>query len=268
MDISFVYCEGAHDLAFIKKVLEANTAVTKFTGKVNQLPPVLEGLITQGFSNSPVSNIRIDKQYRPFVPHVVFKKNEIDKYILLYSLGGKTRLQDAIKSIKISPSLEKVISGNITHSFIIDADYLNDALGGIIETNKYLQRTLEVISDFQFDCSSKINSFSIGRTSVNSYVITGVCGQEGALEDLLLATILKADLLSAAEAFHIASNEIETGLPFTIGRSKPIKARLGAYTQLFEPGSSLAVGIASNYMVNPDGLNQKPFAIDIYSLVI
>lgn len=269
MDLSFVYCEGAHDLALISKILEANTSISKSELKVKELPPVIAGLVTKGIQELDIKNVRIDKQIRPFIPQIIFKRKDSDKYILVYSLGGKTNIPDSIKNIERSKDLLKLIGGHVNHYIVIDADYIGDHLGGLDESNKYLEICLKAINpNVSLNYTNKTNQTNIFNVNIYTYIITGECGKQGALEDLLISSIQDANILSLADTFHAESTKAIPNLPCIKGRSKPIKSKLGSYTQLYEPGSSLAVGIASESLIDINKLNGNTNAVELNALIV
>lgn len=269
MDLSFVYCEGAHDLALISKILESNNNISKSELKVKDLPNFISELIIKGIKEVDIKNVRVDRPIRPFIPQVIFKRNDLDKYILVYSLGGKTKIADAIRNISRAKDLVRLTNGEINHYIVVDADYIGDDLGGLEESNKYLEGCLKSIApDASLNYIDKANQTNFFSTKIYTYIITGNCGKEGALEDLLISSIQHGPLLSLADAFHSDSTKLFPDLPCIKGRSKPIKSKLGSYTQLYEPGSSLAVGIASESLIDQDKLNSNQNAIDITALIV
>lgn len=118
--LSFVYCEGNHDVAFVAKVLRHVGHVAVNSNKVKDLPPVLSGLISKAIKDIEMDNIRVDKPLDIFMPNQVFVDQQ-SHYLLIYSMGGKTKLAAAKQNIKRSKDLARFFT-QINHQQLTDID--------------------------------------------------------------------------------------------------------------------------------------------------
>ncbi|MFT4926030.1 MAG: hypothetical protein ACI8WB_002125 [Phenylobacterium sp.] len=246
--LSFVYCEGFHDVAFVAKVLRHVGDVAVNCNKVKDLPPVLSGLISKAITDIEMDNIRVDKPLDIFMPNQVFVDQQ-DHYLLIYSMGGKTRLEAAKQNIERSKYLARFFT-QIRHCFVLDADYIGMDNGGMAQTLAYLSTQLAAFlpQGCAFDHNAQIHDSEYGKLSC--FIIADQQNLEGTLEDVL-ETVIQCDKLApSATQFCNDAVAIYPDKPIARDVTKHQKAKLTTMAQAFHPGSSLAVAIANNQLID------------------
>lgn len=260
MIITFIYTEGPHDVAFLSKIISAHPGNKNEVKKVSSLPDILKQLIVKALEQVETDKIRIDKPLSVFYPNKVFELEE-EHYICIFSTGGKDRLQASFSNIDKSKLLlgRKDHFGirNINHAFVLDADYVSTN-GGIKTTLDNLGAGIRsLIEDFPgFDTSSSwVENDTFGR--IGAFVFTDSGKEEGTLEDLLEELVDNTTLSSSSDEFtsKIVEFDKECGSKAK-DKTKLQKVKFTSMTQAFHPGSSLAVGLYGDNIVNINKLNE------------
>ena len=91
MKLVVILCEGAHDVAFISRLVKT-TDLKSYSGKLRQLPYPLNDLITGKLNGYDYGDLTLDTM-RPPLPSIILKQDET--YVLLYALGGKNNKNKA-----------------------------------------------------------------------------------------------------------------------------------------------------------------------------
>lgn len=264
--LTFVYCEGSHDLAFLSKLIKTTGLTVDEVSKVKDLPVPIQKLVSSALNDVASPKLRIDKPLNVFFPNNVLELANGD-YLCIFTMGGKENLQAALDNVEKSKLLIKTkLSGisNVKHAFVLDADYklLNDGSenpnGGISKTLKVLSdRIKEKIPDFEGfnEHAQWKNSDDYGQ--IGAYIFTGECKEEGTLEDLIDNLIKPKDLelpannyIDNVKAFDQKNDNSEKD------KTKIQKIKLTSITQAFHPGASLAVGLSNDHLLDLDLLHQ------------
>lgn len=264
--LTFVYCEGSHDLAFLSKLIKTTGLTNDEVTKVKDLPNPIKKLVSSALSDVASPKLRIDKPLNVFFPNNVFKLAN-DDYLCVFTMGGKENLNAALDNVEKSKMLIKTkLSGisNVKHAFVLDADYklLSDGSdnpnGGISKTLQVLSdRIKEKITGFEgFDAHAQWKS-SNECGQIGAYIFTGDCGEEGTLEDLI-------DNLIKPKALELPANNYITEVKnFDVqnensekDKTKIQKIKLTSITQAFHPGASLAVGLSNDHLLDLDLLHK------------
>lgn len=252
MNITFVYCEGPHDVAFISKILQSLDGFSNLNKKVSDLPKEIAGIVSQAIKNIDLDKIRVDKPLDIFMPNQIFQCNE-DHYYLLYSMGGKNKLQATKKNIEISQHLAPIFD-RIAHLIIVDADYEHLENGGLPATVTYINEQFsEFLPSPLHGKASTVETVSFGFLSL--YVITDSEGHQGTLEDVLEGIIKPMSLVEPANIYCDKVVESEVINKISNDQTKRQKAKLTVISQAFHPGSSLAVGIYNDKLINAEAIN-------------
>ena len=86
MIVSVVLCEGAHDIAFISKILCAN-GCEEYKAKVNDYPYPIGEQIRNNYAKDSIGEKRIGNgPDSPYVPKAVYRKGE--KLIIFHNMNG------------------------------------------------------------------------------------------------------------------------------------------------------------------------------------
>lgn len=260
MKLTFLYCEGSHDLAFLSKLISTFTITNKAIGKVADLPKIIQDIISRAIKKIENDNLRIDKPLNIFFPNKVFTMDN-DQYLCVFSMGGKDKLQAALENIKMSKLLIGRESSTsvelVRHLFVLDADYIlltngeiNPA-GGIENTLSNLSQSIKtVVNDFEdFQQSTEWKETSHGN--IGNFIFTNEGKKEGTLEDLLNQFLKTPNIKQASDALKDAIVEFDaTNNHHAKDITKQQKIILTSMTQAFHPGSSLAVGLLNEKLVD------------------
>lgn len=264
MKITFLYCEGPHDLAFLSKLIDSLNITNHAIDKVSDLPDIIQNIIKSAILKIEADSIRIDKPLRAFFPNKVFSLCD-EHYICVYATGGKESLQAALENIRVSKALigrEKLTKVSlIRHAFVLDADYkkLDDGSdnirGGLINTLSYLSESIKsIVTDFvAFDANSQWRETSFG--TIGNFIFTDSSNIEGTVEDLVQLFLKHETLLHPSNIFR------DGVVAFDVQRRAKVKDRtklqkivLTSMTQAFHPGASLAVGLSNDKIIDSQTL--------------
>lgn len=264
MKLTFLYCEGPHDVAFIAKLINQLNFSNKDIKIVSELPECIQNIIKQAISNIETESLRIDKPLKAFFPNKVFPLED-NQYVCLFSTGGKEHLQAALENIRKNKLLigrEKSTGiASIQHAFILDADYeqfengQNNLHGGIEGTLNYLSDEIrKVIPEFtNFTCNSSWVDTDFGI--IGNYIFTAHNSKEGTVEDLIDDIIKPTQLVQPSDNFCTAIKDFDEARNAKAkDRTKLQKIKLTCITQAFHPGSSLAVGLTNDKIIDIEKL--------------
>jgi len=255
--LTFLYCEGFHDVAFLAKLIEVLELTEGEVKKIKDLPSLLQRLVEGAVKEIDTNNIRFGSPLSIFMPNKIFELTG-NHYVCVFSTGGKTRLQAAMSNVAKSkkllekPDFYKV--DTVRHAFILDADYEDIDNGGLTQTLIDLSTSIkEVVTDFE-DFDQKVQwRQTQEHGDIGTFIFTNDSNTEGTLEDLLDTFINIEGLMEPANDFK------ESIIEFDRIRETPVKDRAKQQkivftniTQAFHPGSSLAVGLAQGNLINTE----------------
>lgn len=278
MKLTFLYCEGPHDMAFLSKLIKGLEFTNDEINVFSDLPKVIKDIVTSALSNLDNDSIRIDKPLRVFFPNKVFALKE-EQFLCLFSMGGKNSLQAAMENIRKSRLLvgrEKSTGiEELRHAFILDADYKkfengnDNPHGGMDNTLSYLSKEISpVVDDFTgFTNNASWKDTSHGK--IGSFIFTDLEGDEGTLEDLLDQFIKHSNLVSPSEAFRDEVIKFDESRNAKCkDKTKKQKIVLTSITQAFHPGCSLAVGISENKVIDSTSINKHEISEEFRKFLI
>lgn len=264
MNITFVYCEGPRDVAFISKILRSLDGFLNIRKKVSELPKEIAGIVSKAIQNIDLDKIRVDKPLDVFMPNQIFQRNE-EHYYLLYSMGGKNKLEATRRNIETSQYLGAIFD-QIAHLIIVDADYEHLDNGGLVATVDYINEQFS-----QFLPSPLEGKVSTVKTDdfgyISLYVITDSEGHNGTLEDILEGIIKPISLVEPADSYCDKVIESEIFDKISNDSTKRQKAKLTVISQAFHPGSSLAVGIYNEELINSEEINNLQCAEELRAVL-
>ncbi|EJN6961696.1 hypothetical protein NRD16_003640 [Photobacterium damselae] len=253
--LSFLYCEGLHDVAFLAKMIEALDLTEGEIKKVKDLPSILISMVESALKEINSNNIRFGLPISLFMPNKIFSLKN-NHYVCVFATGGKNRLQAALSNISKSkmllekPTFYKV--DTIRHAFILDADYEDMEGGGLTETLSDLSNKIkEIITDFD-DFTEKVQWKTTEKHGdIGTFIFTNESNTEGTLEDLLNTFIKIDELTEPATTYKNSIIEYDRSKQFAVkDRAKQQKIIFTNITQAFHPGSSLAVGLAKGKLID------------------
>jgi len=268
-DNIFILTEGAHDAAFIYKILLAN-GVKSHNIAIKNYPSVLKNLFMENISSVPVEEIKVDDATPKFFPHYVAKNN--DSYFCIYATNGLTQNKvrdDFIKTIKsfvVSDPDEIAVGedGDIySILFFVDADDEGvDIRMGQIKSDLKLSFAPDSVDGIGHKEIRLIDGINIGI-----FVITGSDKNTGMLEDILIPLMKKDNegIFNSVEKF--LSDNTENADANRYENYKYKKAVIGTAGQLQISGCSNAVYIKkTDYMTN-DKIKSDEVCNEIFSFI-
>ena len=265
MILTFLYCEGPHDMAFLAKLIKGLNITNNEINTVSDLPDAIKNIVTGAIGKLDNESIRIDKPLRVFFPNKVFALNN-DQFVCVFSTGGKDSLQAALENIRTSKLLigrqKRTGIETIRHAFILDADYklLEDGKanpqGGITNTLANLSTQIKTIVDDFTDFTNHASWQETSYGKIGNFIFTDTTKQEGTLEDLLDLFIKPSGLQAPSETFRdeVIAFDTSRGAK-TKDKTKQQKIVLTLMTQAFHPGCSLAVGLSENKIIDTALIN-------------
>ncbi|HHF2880472.1 DUF3226 domain-containing protein [Vibrio alginolyticus] len=264
MKLTFLYCEGPHDMAFLAKLIKDLDLTNNEVNTVSDLHETIKNIVLGAIEKIDSESIRIDKPLRVFFPNKVFALKN-DHYVCIFSMGGKDNLEAALQNIVTNklllkyPKVSKV--DLLRHAFVLDADYkhLEDGKpnpqGGIINTLSNLSREIQgYVNEFEeFTNHANWHDTSFGQ--IGNFIFYDSTEEEGTLEDLLEQFVKDSAEPMLEPSNHFCSS-VKT---FDIDRkakakdkTKQQKIVFTSMTQVFHPGCSLAVGLQNDKVIDSE----------------
>ncbi|MDD5271220.1 MAG: hypothetical protein PHU14_00745 [Methylovulum sp.] len=91
-----VFCEGAHDIAFVQQVLKLCLGFTRKQWKLSEHPAPFDQLFSTSVKNHAAQDLSLDMARKFFLPDSVWQKDQ--DVILLFNSGGSTQ-NDKVKAL-------------------------------------------------------------------------------------------------------------------------------------------------------------------------
>lgn len=91
-----VFCEGAHDIAFVQQVLKLCLGFTRTKWKLSEHPAPFDKLFSTSVKNHVAQDLSLDMARKFFLPDSVWQKDK--DVILLFNSGGSTQ-NDKVKAL-------------------------------------------------------------------------------------------------------------------------------------------------------------------------
>lgn len=265
MKLTFLYCEGPHDMAFLAKLIKGLDITDDEIKTVSDLPDAIKNIVTSAIGNLDNDSIRIDKPLRVFFPNKVFALSD-NQFVCIFSTGGKDSLQAALKNIKTSKFLIGRVKTTgietVRHAFVLDADYkllengADNPQGGIINTLRNLSTEIQgTVTDFvAFSNHATWQKTSHGQ--IGNFIFTDASKEEGTLEDLLEHFVKPVELQGPSQTFRDEIITFDTSRKAkTKDKTKQQKIVFTSMTQAFHPGCSLAVGLSEDKIIDKTAIN-------------
>lgn len=123
-DVHLMFCEGAHDAAFLNRLLKRLLGFKQAQLKLSELPYPIGNVLQQGFRTRAAEDLRFDMAKKFFLPDYALTREA--RLVLIFNYGGSNRarnmspfLQDAFTLLKAT-----AFSGGqqVPLSYIIFAD--------------------------------------------------------------------------------------------------------------------------------------------------
>ncbi|HFV9294204.1 TPA: hypothetical protein ACIAIE_004073 [Serratia fonticola] len=283
MDIKksiLIFCEGPHDVAFMRRIFIDLIAASEFTGKFIDLPAPFQQIFQTAIEKHAELDLSLDMAHKFFLPDKILTKD--DKYIILFNAGGNERcnrikpfiqrLWDFTAAAETFPGNASSIIKEHKYIFISDADYKNhnQALSEI--SNNFSQ-----IDDTQWIGEEwvKVENTFIATNEIQEHVAAFVwCSRDsgnGTLEDVLLECLHDNDDFTRANEIirELHDWEIEhLDLERKIAEiARMYKATISLMGQRKKPGSSMSVIVGQSRIINQDNLVKSRTVNDLVRFI-
>lgn len=261
-----VFCEGPHDVAFVRMVLRKLMEFEKLEQTFNKLPSPFHKLFEQSIKNHVALDLSLDMAHKFFLPDSLLRKE--DHLILLFNCGGKYQF-DKIKILladylQLFPIAREHAEGatevvsTFHYLFLFDADA--EGLAGALQN---VRRNLSNIDEFDFLTEDWLESpiTKFGKTAGDKAVfVWGESPDQGTLEDIILPMFELGDNTRTREAktainalfsWGTANEDIRKAIPEIEKNKKAIITLVG---QREKPGASMNVILEQAGLIPQDVL--------------
>jgi hypothetical protein len=263
-----VFCEGPHDLAYVRMVLRKLMGFDKLEVVFSKLPSPFHKLFAQSVSTHAAQDLSLDMSHKFFLPDSILKK--ANTIVALYNCGGKDQ-HEKIKELlsdyllvfpqaRIFAEGAQEVVDAVKYLFLYDADA--EGLNGVLAN---IEEKLHTINDKNFitDDWSVTDTSSSGKVSGDKAVfVWGETSAKGTLEDILYPMFKQDNELIFSKAstaiddlfsWNIIDEDPRKAVPEIEKRHKSILTVAG---QRRKPGSSMNVVIEQSKLLSVDTLSQ------------
>lgn len=266
----FIFCEGPHDVAFCSLVLKYFFDLKTVHLKFSEYPFPLNKMFSQNLEKHAARDLTLDMAHKFFLPDRSMSAEDRKQIILLFNIGGKTKLGNPKQFLSdfLTLYVRRDVFGkdgdiikDIQYLFIFDADH--EADGKIFST---CQDALTTINNEPFMEGDFISPDDHAHVAVNSnkavYILGNPESGKGTLEDILLPVYRgnKPDLLEKSKQFNDECFEWKTGhgseKDKIAERARRAKAMITAAGQRKRPGRPMTA------IIQDDVLGSKQHFLD------
>jgi len=263
-----VFCEGQHDVAYVRMLLQEVLEFKIVSLPFKELPSPFHHLFKQSVATHAAGDLSLDMAHKFFLPETILRNKS--QFILLYNCGGNTQydkvrelLSDYLPIIpqaRVFAEDAKEIIDHVKYLFLYDADSV-----GINRILEQVNHEFSVISESNFfDAEWSFSSSDFGRVSGDKAVyVWGERAEQGTLEDILypMFSLAQPSLLSKAESaiddmftWDVDNPDIVKAVSEISKRKKSVITVIG---QKKKPGSSLNVIIDQSKFLRKDTLTNN-----------
>lgn len=268
-----IFCEGAHDVAFIKNILRKKFNYTKLSVKFSELPSPLDRMYANAVKNHAAIDLSLDMAHKFFLPDAIFMKDL--KIIAIYNSGGKSNY-DKIEVLLnnyliLQPQAQTFANANqdyiVSDKFIFfyDADDL-----GITEVVKEVETNFRKVKDKDFI----VNNFTKSSFSDYAYISDnkatytwGNTPNEGTLEDLIYPMYETDQLDLVNKSKNAIEDMFEWNLDTVAQRAKKKKSIITVMGQKKKPGLSMSLILGETKLINDETWKTHEKVIDIITFL-
>lgn len=205
-----IFCEGAHDVAFVQQVLKLCLGFKKVKWKFSEYPTPFNSLFKTSVQNHAAQDLSLDMANKFFLPDYVFQQEE--HLILVFNTGGSSQTEKVKFLLK---EFLPLLANSTTFSYdsadvVTQAKYLflydADCIGTTASFNKIKQDFSSIDDEpswnFNDLTSLKENPFGAISNDKAAYIWGGNI-KNGTLEDILLPMLEndKKDLVEKSSNF-------------------------------------------------------------------
>jgi len=263
-----VFCEGPHDVAFVRRVLKHCLGFTRVEWKFSEFPAPLNSLFRTSVEKHAARDLSLDMAHKFFLPDRVLQREDI--VALVFNSGGKAKRETTVNFLEdfleffeqtsVFPDQADAVVTQARFLFLYDAD--TEGVEQIREDVKATFGSIDdksrLIDDWQIDADDPAGAVSADKTKA-LYVWSGEGGQ-GTLEDILMPVLhasepeLVADAEKRIEALFDWETDHEDPARSVAERARKHKATITLAGQREKPGMSMSVILDQTQILRDDVL--------------
>jgi hypothetical protein len=259
-----VFCEGPHDVAFVRRVLKHCLGFERVEWKFSEFPSPFNNLFKTSVSNHAARDLSLDMAHKFLLPDRVLERDGV--VALVFNSGGKTKRQTIVefissflplfKNAATFPDQADAVVTQARFLFLYDAD-----AEGVAKIREDVKKTFAsiadepwLVDDWQIDANDPAGAISAEK----GVYIWGGDGEHGTLEDILMP-VFRA---SEPELSVKVENQIEDVFDWNtdhedLARSvaetaRKHKATITLAGQREKPGMSMNVIVDQTQMLKDD----------------
>ena len=108
MKAIFIFCEGPHDISFLKVVLGLDKENFKiYKNKLSKYPTPLDEFYKMRLNEYTSLDLRFDEPIYPLLPSLTFTNKNEDTFLIFYNTGGKDKYDKKEKTMRASKKQRK-----------------------------------------------------------------------------------------------------------------------------------------------------------------
>ena len=257
MNILFIFCEGPHDIQFIRRVLISSHEYEVYNDPITQYAPPLAGYFSHCITTQNLDAYQIGEPQPIKMPSTSLRSLDHNSLIIFYNMGGDSQVEYTLELLNelfrfIAPdptlSLYGTQAGENNYSllFFYDADAM-----GIAERRATFCRDYDTFFEGLTDFPTE--NWQIKRgVPLGLFIFTGDDIEEGTLENTIihLFTQCNPPLVEESKTLLVRySNHIEGTVAQRARKAKSILTICGQ-TEKDKAGYSLAVIIKGCAFLN------------------
>ena len=233
-NITVVFCEGNHDIAFLKRVLYEQKYL-QYKNCIQQFIKPFSEMYLSSLKNSEISDMKFDYTPQNYkVPYLIMERD--NNVVMFHNLDGESKFMERSESIKSDYMMlndaELVATRNGTSFnykflYFLDADEY-----GVLKRNNKLNnflKRIELKHGELIDYDGVVYGLYIFHDAFNTQKL-------GTLEDILLKWLggTKSELLENSRRFFDENKQKQ------FNEAKTKKAVISILGQVFVPASSMS----------------------------
>jgi hypothetical protein len=260
------FCEGAHDVAFVRRIFRKILKYINISVPFSELPVPLNNLFSQAVKKHSARDLSLDMAHKFYLPDAILR-NE-NSYVLLFNSEGKdqfekarTFLTDYLRLTEQSVVLSRGSKESISHSkylFIYDADEdgIDHKISLVQDKYKKIEKYDFIVEDLMASSKTLFGKFSKDK----AVFIWGALPNRGTLEDVILPMMDNNEINKSIKEktedalkniFNWEINYDDTPVAKAADYKKALLTVAG---QQDKPGKSLSVVLAESGLITLDAL--------------
>jgi hypothetical protein len=267
MKALMIFCEGPHDVAFVRSIFETLFSFRRVSWKFSEYPSPFNQLFKRSVERHAAQDLALDMAHKFFLPDQVLMRD--GQLVLLFNSGGKSKI-DKIKEL-LSDLIPMMLNAGVflqnATEAISESKYLffydADDVGAESVREQTYAAFAQLIAGEQWMAApwsiDAHNPFAAVSDDKAIY-IWGATPENGTLEDLLhpMFAVENAKSIEMAEAYidsaftwDLTNGELKRSVAETAKRKKAIITAIG---QRKKPGSSMNVVLDQAKLVSTETL--------------